>query len=68
MNLEGKICVVTGANKGIGLECVKSFLEREKDNWKKAIEQDPNFWEAHVLAAELYERTLKYKEIGRAHV
>jgi NADP-dependent 3-hydroxy acid dehydrogenase YdfG len=28
MNLEGKICVVTGANKGIGLECVKSFLER----------------------------------------
>jgi len=29
---------------------------------EKAIEQDPNFWEAHVLAAELYERTLKYKE------
>ncbi len=29
---------------------------------EKAIEEDPTFWEAHLLAAELYERILKYKE------
>lgn len=29
---------------------------------EKAIEQDPNFWEAHLLAAEFYERTLKYPQ------
>jgi tetratricopeptide (TPR) repeat protein len=29
---------------------------------EKALEEDPNFWEAHLLAAEFYERTLKYPE------
>lgn len=29
---------------------------------EKSIEEDPTFWEAHLLAAELNERILKYKE------
>ena len=29
---------------------------------EKAIEEDPNFWEAHLLAAEFNERTRKYPE------
>ena len=29
---------------------------------EKAILEDPNFWEAHLLAAEFYESTLKYNE------
>ncbi len=29
---------------------------------EEAIEEDPNFWEAHLLAAEFYERTRKYPE------
>jgi len=29
---------------------------------EKAISEDPNFWEAHMLAAEFYERTRKYPE------
>jgi outer membrane protein OmpA-like peptidoglycan-associated protein/Tol biopolymer transport system component len=29
---------------------------------EKAIEEDPDFWEAHLLAAEFYERTRKYPE------
>ncbi|MBM3186899.1 MAG: tetratricopeptide repeat protein, partial [Bacteroidetes bacterium] len=29
---------------------------------EKAITEDPNFWEAHLLAAEFYERTRKYPE------
>ncbi len=28
MNLSGKVAVVTGANKGIGLECVKQLLDK----------------------------------------
>ena len=29
---------------------------------EKAIEEDPSFWEAHLLAAEFYERTRKYPD------
>ena len=29
---------------------------------EKAIEEDPYFWEAHLLAAEFYERTRKYPD------
>jgi outer membrane protein OmpA-like peptidoglycan-associated protein len=29
---------------------------------EKAIEVDPDFWEAHLLVAEFYERTFKYSE------
>jgi tetratricopeptide (TPR) repeat protein len=29
---------------------------------QKALEKDPNFWEAHVLMAEYYEKTFKYEE------
>lgn len=29
---------------------------------EKALEEDPYFWEAHILAGEFYERTLKYNE------
>lgn len=29
---------------------------------EKAIEEDPYFWEAHILAGEFYERILKYNE------
>ena len=29
---------------------------------KKAIEKDPNFWEAHLLIGEFYEYTLDYEQ------